>query len=64
MFDEHAVIFQQGNKLKRTQNLNSEMIRADVKYQRLRHENTQVYVNGYSPSWKQVCSYILCTNCI
>ena len=42
----------QRKKSKKTDNSENTMLRTDVKYERFRHENTQVYVNGYTPSPK------------
>ena len=35
------------------------MLQADVKYERFRHENTQVYINGYTPRKKVIYGYLL-----
>ena len=34
------------------------MLRADVKYERFKHENTQVYINGYTPRKKVRYEYL------
>ena len=44
-------------KLKR-RDCESKMLRTDVKYERFRHENTQVYINGYTPRRKVRYEYL------